>query len=127
MGKVTEMVSSIGTAIQEQEGDIEKVVAAVENISGMSEQVNRASVEQKRAAKEIERSMEDITRQFSGMSEQTEALQQNSDQIVTAMHTLESTTGQILQDTTRISGKTVKNLVHQSDVLQKIVNVFKVS
>jgi methyl-accepting chemotaxis protein len=127
MSKVTEMVSSIGTAIQEQEGDIEKVVAAVENISGMSEQVNRASVEQKRAAEEIERSMEDVTGQFSGMSEQTEALRQNSDQIVAAMHMLESTTGQILQDTTKISGETVKNLVQQSDVLQKIVNVFKVS
>ena len=60
-------------------------------------------------------------------SEQTEELKQNSQQIVTAIHTIESTTEQILQNATALSGDTVKNLVQQSDVLQQIVNVFKVS
>ena len=86
-----------------------------------------ANLEQKRATEEIERSMEEVIEQFSDISEQTETLQQNSDQIVSAMHTIESTTGQILQNATAISAKTVKNLVQQLDVLQKIVNRFKVS
>lgn len=127
MKNVTEMVSHIRTAVQEQEKDIEKVVSAVENISGMAEQVNRANLEQKRATEEIERSMGEVTEQFSDISEQTETLQQNSDQIVSAMHTIESTTGQILQNATAISAETVKNLVQQSDMLQKIVSVFKIS
>lgn len=127
MNSVTDMVSKIKVAIQEQETDVEQVVSAVENISGMAEQVNRANLEQKRAAEEIEHSMEDVTEQFSDLSEQTEALLQNSDQIVNAMHTIESTTEQILQNATDISREKVKNLVQQSDVLQKIVNVFKIS
>ncbi len=125
MKSVTDMVSNIQMGIQEQEQDIEKVVSAVENISGMAEQVNHASVEQKRAAEGIERNMTQVTEKFSDISDQTEELKQNSAQIVSAMHTIESTTEQILQNATDISGDTVKNLVQQSDVLQKIVNVFK--
>jgi methyl-accepting chemotaxis protein len=124
---VTEMASKIRMTIQEQEHDVEQVVAAVKNISEMSEQVSRASLEQKRSAEEIERSMEDVTEQFSDISDQTETLRQNSDQIVTAMHTIESTTEQILRNAISISNDTVKNLVQQSNVLQKIVKVFKVS
>jgi methyl-accepting chemotaxis protein len=127
MNSVTDMVSKIRTAIQDQEKDVEQVVAAVENISGLAEQVNRASIEQKRSAEEIERSMEEVTEHFCELSEQTETLLQNSDQIVNAMHTIESTTDQILQNATDISGETVRNLVQQSEVLQKIVNVFKIS
>jgi methyl-accepting chemotaxis protein len=127
MQSVTEMVSSIRTSIQRQEQDIEQVVAAVENISGMAEQVNRASVEQTKAAGQIAESMEHVTEEFSDIADQTEELKQNSYQIVTAMHTIESTTEQILQNATGISGETVKNLLHESDVLQQIVSVFKVS
>ena len=126
MTSVSDMVSRIRTSIQGQERDMEQVVNAVENISGMSEQVNRASVEQKRAAQEIARNMEDVTEKFNAISEQTETLLQDANQIVTAMHTIESTTEQILRSATAISGDTVKNLVQQSDVLQQIVNVFKV-
>lgn len=127
MNKVTDMVSTIKTAIQGERQNIEQVVSAVENISGMSEQVNRASLEQKKNAEEIERNMEEVTEQFSKIAEQTETLQQNSDQIVAAMHTIDSTTEQILQNASYISGETVKNLLQQSNMLQKIVNVFKVS
>jgi len=127
MNTVTGMVSNIRMAIQGEERDIEQVGAAAENISGMSEQVNRASLEQRSAAREIERGMENVTEKFNAVSEQTETLRQNSDQIVAAMRTIESTTEQILQNATNISGDTVKNLVQQSEVLQKIVNVFKVS
>jgi methyl-accepting chemotaxis protein len=127
ISSVTKMVSEIRTAIQEQEQDIEQVVVAVENISSMSTQVNRASVEQKNATSQIAGSMEHIAEKFSGIADQTGELKQNSDQIVTAMHTIESTTEQILQNASDISGDTVKNLVRQSVVLQKVVNVFKVS
>ena len=71
--------------------------------------------------------MEHITEQFSDISDQTEELKHNSYQIVTAMHTIESTTETILQSATDISDDTLKNLVQQSEVLQKIVKVFKVS
>jgi methyl-accepting chemotaxis protein len=125
--RVTEMVSQIRTALQQQEQDTEQVVAAVENISGMAEQVNRANVEQRRAAEEIERSMAEVTRQFSDISEQTEVLQQHSDQIVTAMHTIESTTGQVLKHATDISAETVKDLIQQSNMLQQVVNIFRLS
>jgi methyl-accepting chemotaxis protein len=125
--RITEMVSSIGTALQEEEREIGQVVEAVENISGMSEQVTRASYEQKKAAQEIEKSMGDVAGKFEDISDQTETLQQNANQIVQAMHTIGVITEQILQNATVISGDTVKDLVQQSDVLQKIVNIFKVS
>ena len=127
MRRVTEMVSTNRLAIQAQQQDIEQVVAAVENISGMSEQVNRASVEQKHAANQIAESMEDAIAKFSDISAQTDELKRSADQIVGAMHTIESTTEQILHNATDLSQETVQNLVHQADVLQHIVNVFKVS
>jgi methyl-accepting chemotaxis protein len=127
MTRVTEMVSHIRTALQQQEGDVEQVVTAVENISGMAEQVNRASVEQRKAAEEIESSMENVTERFENISNQTAELKHSSQQIVMAMHTVESTTDQVLQDVTSLSSETVKNLLHESEVLQQIVSVFKVS
>jgi methyl-accepting chemotaxis protein len=127
MKSVTEMVSHIRMAIQTQESDIEQVVTAVQNIGGMAEQVNRASVEQTRAAEEIDRSMGEVTEQFSEISQQTEILRQDSDQIISDMDALKSTTEDILADATLIAGEMVKNLVHQSHILQKIVNVFKVA
>ncbi len=127
VNKVTQMVSTIRKTLQEEEQNVEHVVGAVENLSGMSTQVNRATIEQRRSTEEIERNMEDITAQFSGISEQTETLQQDANQIVSAMHTVESTTQTILQNTTDISNQTIKNLVDQSVLLQKIVSIFKVS
>ncbi len=123
---VSDMVSKIRAALQEGEQDLGQIVVSVETISGMSEQVNRANLEQGRAAEEIERSMMDVTEKFNAISEQTETLQQKANQIVSAMHTIESTTGQTLQNATDISGSTVKNLVQQSDLLQRIVQIFKV-
>lgn len=127
MNNVTDMVSKIRTAIQDQKHDIEQVVSAVENISGTSEEVNRANLEQKRSAEEIERSMEEITDAFSELSERTDTLQQYADQIVIAMHTIESTAEQTLHNANAISGETVKSLVQQSDALQKTVEIFKIS
>ena len=127
MQKVTQMVSHMTTALQDEEGDMAQVLEAVENISGMSEQVNRASIEQKHAANQIADSMEHVTEQFSDISEQTETLQQNSIRIVTAMHTIKSTTEEILESTSNISGETVNNLLQQSEMLQKIVSIFKIS
>ena len=121
------MVSDIRTAIQEQEQDIKQVVAAVENISSMSKQVNRASVEQKNATQQITSSMEHIASQFTAIAGQTEELKQNADQIMTAMHTVELTTEHILQNASDITGDTVKNLVQQSNVLQDVVSIFKIS
>jgi methyl-accepting chemotaxis protein len=106
---------------------MEQMVGAVENISGASAEVNRANLEQKRAAEEIERTMEEATNAFSDLAEQTDTLQQYADQIVTAMYTIESTTEQILQNANAISGETGKNLVQQSEVLQQIVKIFKIS
>ena len=127
ISNVTEMVSDIRKALQEGERDIEQVGGAVENISGMSKQVSRASVEQKKAAQEIERNMQDVAEKFGDISDQTETLQQNTNQLLTAMHTIESTTAQILENATTISGDTVEDLVQQSDMLQKIVKVLKIS
>ena len=127
INSVTNMVSNIKTAIQEQEKDIEQVVSAVENISGMSEQVSRASIEQKKASNEIADSMEQVIERFNAIADQTEELKQSSEQIVVAMHTIESTTENILHNATDLSGDTVKNLIQQSDMLQKIVKVLKVS
>ena len=127
MNGVTEMVSQIRTAIQEQEQDISQVVSAIENIREMSEQVNRASIEQNTASGQIAESLELVIEKLSDISTQTEELTRNSNQIVTAMHTIESITENILVDTTGISGHTANNLVQQAEVLQQIVNVFKVS
>lgn len=127
MNQMTNMVSNIKTAIQQQEQDIEQVSHAVESISGMSEQVNRASLEQKRAANEITNSMEYVTERFNAIAAQTDELTNYSDQMVNAMDTIETITEDILQKATNFSGDTVKNLVQQSDVLQQIVKVFKVS
>lgn len=127
MTRVTEMVSHIRQAIQEQEQDMDKVVAAVENISGMAEQVNRASVEQRKTADQIMSSMEDADQKFRSLSSQTTTLQQNSAQIMGAIRMIESTTKQTLESATSISGDTVKSLVQQSEMLQKLVSIFKIS
>lgn len=127
MHHVTERVSQIRTAIQDHESDMEQVVLAVENISGMAEQVNHSSIEQTKAAEYIAKSMEEVTEKFGNISKQTEELKQNSRQVVSAMRTIESTTGQILRSATTISGDTVNNLVQQSNMLQQIVRIFKVS
>ena len=127
MNQVTDKVSSIRTALQHQEQDVEQVAAAVESISGMAEQVSQATLQQTKATEEIERSMEDVTEKFNTMSDQTSALKEDSHQVVMAMRIIESTTGTILRDVAGISADTVKNLLTESDALQQIVNVFKIS
>ena len=127
MESVSDMVSQIRTAIQEQEQDISQVVTSVENIQGMSEQINQAGIEQNKASAQIEQSMELVTEKLSDISHQTEELKLNSHQIVEAMQTIESITEHVLHNTSEISGKTGNNLVKQSEDLQAIVNVFKVS
>ena len=127
MKKVIEMVSHIRMAIQEEQSNLEQVIHAVENISGLSEQVNRASLEETKAAQLIEQSMRAAHEKFSVISDQTEALQQDFTQIVSAMRTIKSTTTQNFDNAMEFSDHTVKNLVQQSEMLQKIVNVFKIS
>lgn len=127
MNDVTQMVSNIRTALQEEETDIDAVVSAVENISGMAEQVNRASIEQHRAADDVNRSMAAIAQRFGDISDQTGTLQQNVDQIVEAMQSIEATTEHILSSTTQISGESIRHLIQQSELLQKSVHMFKVS
>jgi methyl-accepting chemotaxis protein len=127
MNHVTDMVSDIKENLQTQEGDIDMVFEAVENISGMAAQVNRSMVEQKRTAVEIRRSMEEVTEQFSTISDQTGALLQDSDQIVSAMYLVKSTAEQILSDANGISQESVQRLIEQSEILQKIVQSFKIS
>lgn len=46
---------------------------------------------------------------------------------VNAMHTIESTNKEILQNAQAISDHTVNNLMQQSEILQKIVNMLKTS
>ena len=126
MTHVTEKVVNIRTALQDQEHDIEQVVHAVKDISGMSEEMNRASPEQKDATQQIVESMEQVMEKFGTIAEQTETLKQHAHQIVTAMLTIEDATEKTLHTTTEITTETVRNLLRESDVLQKIVNVFKV-
>ncbi len=76
---------------------------------------------------QITDSMEETTERFNGISEQTETLRQESNQMLTAMRTIESITETIMQDAATISGETVKNLVRYAEVLQQIVDVFKLS
>ncbi|GAK56696.1 methyl-accepting chemotaxis sensory transducer [Candidatus Vecturithrix granuli] len=126
MSEITEMVAHIHKAIQAQEQEVEHALSAIESISGMSEQVTHAGLEQRKAAEQIEHGMEDATEKFTTISEQTKTLKQDSLQIVEAMYTIESTTKQILQNANSISGKSVKNLITQAEVLQQVVNIFKV-
>ena len=127
MNTVTEMVSQIGQAIQEQKHDIAQVVTAVENIREMSEHVTHSSIEQNDTSRQIVEKMEYITEKLSTISEQTGELNTNSHQIVTSMHTLETITEHILQETNQISSDTVKDMVNQSDTLQQAVNAFKLT
>ena len=126
MSEVTERVAHIHQAIQAQEQEVEHALSAIESISGMSEQVTHAGLEQRKAAEQIEQSMEDTTENFTTISEQTKTLKQDSLQIVDAMYTIESATKQILHHANSISGKSVKNLITQAEVLQQVVNIFKV-
>jgi len=89
--------------------------------------VNRANLEQRTAADQIAFSMEEATEKFKVISEQTAILRQDSRQIVSAMHTIDVTTENILHNAIDISGETIKNLIQQSDILQKIVTVFKIA
>jgi len=127
MTRVTDMVSHIRGAIQDQEQDMDQVVAAVEAISGMAEQVNRASREQRTTAEQIMNSMDQADRRFHGLSEQTTALQQHAAHIMEAMHAIEATTTHAQENVTSISGDTVQSLVQQSEMLQKLVSLFKIS
>ncbi len=127
MIRVTEMVSHIRQAIHKQEQDMEKVAEAVENISGMAEQVNQASVEQRKTADQIMESMESADQKFRFLSDQTIVLQENSEQIMEAMHRIEETTIQTLMSGSSLSGDAVTGLVKQSESLQKLVSIFKIS
>jgi len=127
INRVTDMVSQIRAAIYKQEQDIEQVVTATEMISGMAEQVNRASVEQRRTTDQMAENMEQVAHRFSVISQQTSELKHNVAQIVRAMHLTESTTTETLRNATNISTETVTNLLHESEILQKIVNIFQVS
>lgn len=127
INRVTEMVAHISAAIRKQEQDIEQVVAATESISGMAEQVNRASIEQRKTTDQVAESMEHVATQFSTISDQTSGLKQNVAQIVDAMHLIEATTTETLDNATRISTESVTNLLHESEVLQRIVQIFKVA
>lgn len=124
---VTQQVLQIGEAIQQQEQDISRVVAGTIRIHDMSEYVKRASSEQENASQQITHSVELTTEKFNDISVQTTKLQHNSQQIVTAMHTIESVTENILQETRKISGVAVQQLVKQAEVLQQLIKVFKVS
>lgn len=125
--QVTAMVSDITENLHTQERDIDMVFEAVENISGMAAQVNRSMLEQKRTAVEIGRSMGEVTEQFSTISVQTGTLLQDSDQIVEAMHLVKSTTDDILREANHISQHSVQHLTEQSEILQQIVQSFKIS
>ena len=127
IGSVTDMVTQIRKAIQEQKLDISQVVEAVESSQSMSEQINHAGLEQNQSSRQIEQSMQLMTEKLSNISHQTEQLTRNSEQIVEAMHAIENIAENILQEITVISGKTANDLVNQSEVLQDIVRVFKVS
>ncbi len=121
------MVSIIRQALQQGKTEFEQVVSSVENISGMAEQVSRANLEQKRASEEIEKSMTDITIKFSDISDQTDALQRDAQHIVSAVKFVKSTTEEISQNTAQISEKHVQDLVQQSELLQSLVRIFKIT
>ena len=127
MKSVTELVSTIRTALRKEHVDITQVVDAVENIRYMSEQVKKASVNQNVTSGQIVESMRLMTGKLSDISTQTQELRNNSKMIVEAMRTVDSITESILTDTLNISNKTANNLAQQADVLQRIVNIFKVS
>ncbi len=125
--RVTEMVSDIKRALQQENVEVGQVAGAVERIRDMAEQVNRANREQELAAHEIERSMGYVAVKFSDISEQTATLQAEAREIMNAMQTIDSVTEQTLQNAALISGDSVKNLVRQSDVLGKIVAFFRIT
>lgn len=121
------MISTIRQALQQGATEFEQVVSSVENISGMAEKVNRANLEQKQASEEIERSMGDVTMKYSDISEQTDTLQRDVQQIVSAIQFIKSTTEENSRETAKISEENVKHLVQQSELLQSIVDIFKIS
>lgn len=127
MTQVTDMVSHIRRAIEEENVEIDQVVSAVENISGMAEQVNRASLEQQQSADQIAAGMEGATERFSDISDQTATLRDEANQILDAMRTIERISAAIRQNAAAISGDTVEGLVKHSAALQDVVRVFKVS
>ncbi|GAK54801.1 methyl-accepting chemotaxis sensory transducer [Candidatus Vecturithrix granuli] len=127
MKTVTEMVACMRATLEKQTTEVGQVIAAVENIQSMSQQINYASIEQNKAAKQIEDSMGIVTERFSKIAGQTSELNRNAQQIVEAMHTIETITANILEDMTTISSTTMNHLVKQSELLQSLVKVFKIS
>jgi methyl-accepting chemotaxis protein len=71
--------------------------------------------------------MERVTEKLSNISDQTQELRSNSKHIVEAMYTIDSITETLLADAMNIASTTANNLVQQADVLQRIINTFKVS
>lgn len=127
MNTVTEMVTRMRATVGKETAEIGQMIAAVENIQSMSEQINYAGIEQNKAAKQIEESMGMVTERFSKIAGQTSELNRNAQQIMDTMHTIETVTTAILEDMSTISSTTMDHLVKQSELLQTLVKVFKVS
>jgi len=127
MGSVTTMVSQVNGLIQQQEEDITQVVSAIENSQAMSAQINQASIQQNQNSAEIEKNMQHMAERIGNISLQTEELHRNSAQIVEAMHAMEMIAEHLLHDIMTISSQTANDLVKQSEMLDSMVQVFKVS
>ncbi len=127
MGSVTTMVSQVNGLIQQQEEDITQVVLAIENSQAMSAQINQASIQQNQNASEIEKNMQHMAERIENISQQTEELHSNSAQIVEAMHAMEIIAEHLLSEIMTISSQTANDLVKQSEMLDSMVKVFKVS
>lgn len=126
MGSVTNMVSQVNGLIQQQEEDITQVVLAIENSQAMSAQINQASIQQNQNSAEIEKNMQHMAERVENISQQAEELHRNSAQIVEAMHAMEIIAEHLLRDIMTISSQTANDLVKQSEMLDSIVQVFKV-
>lgn len=127
MGSVTTMVSQVNGLIQQQEEDITQVVLAIENSQAMSAQINQASIQQNQNTSEIEKNMQHMAERIENISQQTEELHSNSAQIVEAMHAMEIIAEHLLREIMTISSQTANDLVNQSEMLDSMVQIFKVS
>ncbi len=127
MDSVTNMVSQVNGLIQQQEEDITQVVLAIENSQAMSAEINQASIQQNQNSSEIEKNMQHMAERIGNISQQTDELHSNSAQIVEAMDAMEIIAEHLLHDIMIISSQTANDLVKQSEMLDSMVQVFKVS
>jgi methyl-accepting chemotaxis protein len=125
MERVSEMVAQIAKATHEQGQGSELITTAVQRMKDLTAQVRASTREQSKVGSFIARSTEDITEMIQKIKSACDEQSRGSEQIVIAVEDIQQSTN-INLEAIDILNNALESLIHQKEILNKEMSVFKV-